>query len=210
MLGSESASGTLLAKGKHDKEGRQRALLSSATVTFAERGYDAATTREIADRANCSEGLIHRYFGGKPGLLAAVLQERGDIRREDLVAQLPRAENVADELSRLMSWEADRCWEDRASMRVSVSRSIVDPELGKSAGEQFHTVRAAFLEERLEWHRDQGRIRKDVNLNAIAALFSGLAFNAAFFAQVAYGEDRDHIKEGGKVLSEVIARGLAP
>jgi AcrR family transcriptional regulator len=54
--------------GKRDKEKRQRSLIDAANAVFAEHGYDAATTRAVAERAGCSEGLIHRYFGGKRGL----------------------------------------------------------------------------------------------------------------------------------------------
>ena len=38
------------------------------------RGYEATTNREIAARAGCAEGLIHRYFGGKSGLLFNIVE----------------------------------------------------------------------------------------------------------------------------------------
>src|SRR5579883_2178780 len=65
-----------LPHGRHDKAARQQALVDAASAIFAEQGYDAATTREIAERAACAEGLIHRYFGGKQGLLLAVLERK--------------------------------------------------------------------------------------------------------------------------------------
>jgi len=43
-------------------------ILSAALKTFAERGFDGATTREIATRAGVNHGLIPYYFGSKPKL----------------------------------------------------------------------------------------------------------------------------------------------
>ncbi|MEM6636511.1 MAG: TetR family transcriptional regulator [Pseudomonadota bacterium] len=39
-----------------------------ARLVFCEKGYDLATTREIADRAHVNVALINRYFGSKLGL----------------------------------------------------------------------------------------------------------------------------------------------
>lgn len=196
------------AKGKHDKEARQLALVEWATIVFAERGYDAATTRDIAERAGSSEGLIHRYFGGKRGLLAAVLQRRGADRAADLARDLPNCATVEEELIRFFHWEIERTWRDRDAMRVSVSRSIIDPSIGHIAGGTFHEARSEFLRERLEWHRQQGRIGLEVDLRSVCGMVSGLAFNAGFFAQVAFQMDRQVIQKGATEIARVLARGL--
>ena len=43
-------------------------ILEAALEAFAEKGFDGATTREIATRAGVNHGLIRYYFGGKPKL----------------------------------------------------------------------------------------------------------------------------------------------
>lgn len=43
-------------------------VLTTAGEVFAERGFDAATTREIATRAGVAEPLIFRHFGSKASL----------------------------------------------------------------------------------------------------------------------------------------------
>ncbi len=40
---------------------------------FANKGYQAATTREICDAAQCNMAAIHYHFGDKAGLYKAVL-----------------------------------------------------------------------------------------------------------------------------------------
>ena len=63
-------------KRKRDRAGKQQALMMAAARLFAERGFEATTTREIAAAASCAEGLIHRYFGGKDGLFRALIEKR--------------------------------------------------------------------------------------------------------------------------------------
>ena len=56
-------------------------ILDAAQQTFAEKGFDGATTRQIADRAKAPLGLLRYYFGGKLKLWqAAVDQAFGEIR----------------------------------------------------------------------------------------------------------------------------------
>ena len=50
------------------------ALIESAIRLFGERGYDAVSTREIADLAAANIGSIAYHFGGKPGLRLASAQ----------------------------------------------------------------------------------------------------------------------------------------
>ncbi|MGH2943543.1 MAG: TetR family transcriptional regulator [Solirubrobacteraceae bacterium] len=60
---------------RHDARASRAALLEAAGALFDERGYDAATIRDIGDRAGVDPALIARYFGGKEGLYLAALQE---------------------------------------------------------------------------------------------------------------------------------------
>src|ERR1700730_12584459 len=51
----------------------RRDILVAAQWVFTERGYAAASTREIAERAKAGEPLIFRYFGKKAKLFAAAV-----------------------------------------------------------------------------------------------------------------------------------------
>jgi AcrR family transcriptional regulator len=50
--------------------GKQR-LLDAAMDLFSAKAYASVSSREIALHAEVSLGLIHKHFGGVPGLLAA-------------------------------------------------------------------------------------------------------------------------------------------
>jgi AcrR family transcriptional regulator len=51
----------------------REALLSAARAEFAERGFDGATVRVIADRAGVDPAMVNHWFGGKEALFTAAL-----------------------------------------------------------------------------------------------------------------------------------------
>jgi len=49
-------------------------LLDAARVEFAQRGYEGATVRVIADRAGVDPAMVNHWFGGKEALFSEALQ----------------------------------------------------------------------------------------------------------------------------------------
>ncbi|MBU4214257.1 MAG: TetR/AcrR family transcriptional regulator [Actinobacteria bacterium] len=60
------------------KAERWARILSAATELFAEHGYDAVTTREVAQAAGVGMGTLFRHAGSKPALLVHVMNDRLD------------------------------------------------------------------------------------------------------------------------------------
>lgn len=102
-------------------------IQSAALRLFSERGYDAATIREIENAAGVKRGLVNHHFGNKEKLWKAVLQAIFGLLRKHLDARaeglkdLPTAERAAHviasyvrfnaahpELTRLMVHESKR------------------------------------------------------------------------------------------------------
>lgn len=54
-------------------EDTKAALLAAARVEFAERGYDNATVRVIAERAGVDPAMVNHWFGSKDALFVASL-----------------------------------------------------------------------------------------------------------------------------------------
>jgi AcrR family transcriptional regulator len=199
-----------VARGKHDKDGRQVCLIEAATAIFAEKGYDAATTREVAERAGVSEGLIHRYFGGKHGLLIAILDAKAESVLSSRSDELPLRPSLLEELEQLLIWTQEQYWDKRALMRVTVSRAAIDPAIGRRVGERLNQAHVTFVAERLREHQVAGRVRDDADIGAIAMAISGLNISFGFFGQVAFEIDRGELREQSRAIARVLARGLAP
>jgi len=198
-----------LQRGKHAKDQRQRALIEAATAVFAEHGYDAATTREVAERAGCSEGLIHRYFKGKHGLLLAIMQSKAAGVLEDLGSGLPDRDSVGAEIEQILSWHLACLWDYSDFMRVAVSRATIDPDIGHTLGESINQQQVSLILRRLQRHREAGRIRSDVDLEAMAQAIAGIGFMLGFFGQVVFGMDRDHVQHIAIESAAALSRGIA-
>jgi AcrR family transcriptional regulator len=63
----------LLVEAPVGREAVSAALLDAAEAELAEVGVKAASVRRIAARAGVNHGLVHRHFGAKDQLVAAVL-----------------------------------------------------------------------------------------------------------------------------------------
>ncbi|HEV7126408.1 MAG TPA: TetR/AcrR family transcriptional regulator [Ktedonobacterales bacterium] len=55
---------------------RRQQILEAALDVFAEQGFEGATTKEIATRADVTTGLIYFYFPGKEELFFAAFQHQ--------------------------------------------------------------------------------------------------------------------------------------
>ena len=52
---------------------RRAQLVEIGRTVFAERGYEATSVEEIAERAGISKPIVYEHFGGKEGLYAVVV-----------------------------------------------------------------------------------------------------------------------------------------
>lgn len=57
---------------------RQAQILDAAAAVFSQKGYQNATTKEIADAADVSEGTLYNYFANKRDLLIGVARAYAD------------------------------------------------------------------------------------------------------------------------------------
>ena len=54
-------------------QARRAQLISIGRTLFAEKGYEAASVEEIAERAKVSKPVVYEHFGGKEGLYAVIV-----------------------------------------------------------------------------------------------------------------------------------------
>ena len=69
---------------------RRAHILESARELITERGYQAVTVRDLAERCRVSVPTLYNQFGGKDALLGAAIEDH--FNRAFLSAQLPDAE----------------------------------------------------------------------------------------------------------------------
>src|SRR5690606_14911715 len=84
-------------------------LYEVATGVIAERGYEATTLREVAERAGVSVGLLYRYFPSKRAVVLALYEELTG-RYADLAAAMGPGR-----------------WRDRFTFALRTSLAVLGP-----------------------------------------------------------------------------------
>ena len=87
----------MATQGERRAETRDR-LLAAAAELFAERGVEGSSVDAIAERAERTSGAVYDHFGGKSGLLFALLEEWTDAAAEVIGAEVATASTLDDRL----------------------------------------------------------------------------------------------------------------
>jgi len=118
---------------------RRQQILGVATELFAEKGFGATTTREIAAHARVNEALIFRHFPTKEELYWAVLEAK--VRSEDFHLRLEEllagAADVSEALQTVAEWTLQRHAEDHSTMRLSLFCALERHELSQRFFRRF-------------------------------------------------------------------------
>ncbi len=194
---------------KRDRAAKQEALIRAATKLFACQGYEVTTTREIAATAGCAEGLIHRYFQGKAGLLLALMSHHASRDVGELSDRLPLADTLEEEIQQLMAWEVERMWRDRDLLRASLPHAILDPKVGRFVSRVGPQRHAKAIAERLRRHK-KGASVSDDEIDAISQAIGALGFSFGFMRPVVFGFDNKQAKKVAACVGKIFTRGLQP
>jgi AcrR family transcriptional regulator len=190
-------------KRKRNRAVRERALILAASRLFASRGFEATKTREIAALAGCAEGLIHRYFNSKSGLLLALIRHRVSREMIDLQKTLPVAATLEAEIVQLVDWEVRRMWDEREFLKVTVPRALLDGHLGRLIARTSLARRSDAIRERL--NRFKEHLPKQ-ELEAIAEFVSATGFVFGFARPVILRQNPGDARRTANLIAGMLAR----
>lgn len=191
-----------------DRAGKQRALIVAALKLFASKGYEATTTREIAASAGCAEGLIHRYFNGKAGLLPALMEHRVSQEVADLTQHVRPAKSFDEEYMQLVDWAVEHIWRDREFLRVAVPQALLDPELGQVLRQVGPLQRARAISARLRKF-SESRTLSDDEFDALVQSVSVLGFMFGFMHPSVLRQDRRASARTATIIARLLIRSLS-
>jgi AcrR family transcriptional regulator len=88
----------MATQGERRAETRER-LLAAAAELFAERGVEGSSVDAIAERAERTSGALYDHFGGKEGLLFALVEGWVDATAEVIGAEVAAATTLDQRLA---------------------------------------------------------------------------------------------------------------
>jgi len=155
-------------------EQRVRDILRVGREVFAERGYERATTTEVAQRLSVSEATVFTYFRSKRELCVRVIQDWYDEIIAAIEAGLPREASVREQLEfvvlthlRLFLIQGTGL----CALVLSEGRTK-----GQDLGEGFVELQRRYtapLMELLARGQDAGEVRRDIPLRLLRSLVFG-------------------------------------
>lgn len=144
-------------------EETRRRILAAALKLFQERGFEAATMRDVAEAAGVATGAAYYYFPSKDAIVMEFYREASAGMQPKIEAALAEAGGLEEQLSRLIRVKWEQFAPHRGVLRALL-RNGADPAYPLSPfSEQTREIRAVDV----EWFRrilaDCGvRIPKDL------------------------------------------------
>jgi AcrR family transcriptional regulator len=107
---------------------RPAEILTAAETVFSRRGYDRATTREIAAEAGVSEGSLYRYFDSKRAILLALIDRVGESWRQDI--EHIQAATIEEAMTQLILHRL-RFAQEHPTTILTLQQAVLDAEVGR-------------------------------------------------------------------------------
>jgi TetR/AcrR family fatty acid metabolism transcriptional regulator len=174
---------------------RREQILDAATKVFAEKGFARATTREIADAADVSEGTIYNYFASKEDLLIGIMErvaesellstlfDISDEQRtglQDLQEQMARQEpagSAREFFLRCFYFRQRFARENKPMLQALLAEMLINAEMRTRYNEQLVAPFISLIEQQMAARVELGQLRPlDVPLYVrfLAALNLGM------------------------------------
>ncbi len=159
-----------------EAEATRVALVESGVLTFAEAGYRAARLDDVAERAGVTRGAVYHHFGGKKGLLNAIVDRYIGAFDRSVDASLPEPaapESVARALERfivepLALVESDRHAAAFFELVMLRAAGVSELDAVRAHRRELMSARIDALSAALRAGARSGRLRGDIEPEQVA------------------------------------------
>jgi len=181
-------------------------IVEAACALFEERGFDATTVQEIADRADVASGTFFNHFPTKLDLLRALSQEGvEELTRE--VEHLRKADlSTRERLRRLFAFVAAHIDDGRPRNR----ELLVEMVHSISADPGQRSAQASTLLTSIQGLIEEGLVRGDVTRRHDPLALTELILGAYYVLVFNYANLDDFpVRERAAAAADVLADALA-
>ena len=126
-----------LRKALEDPAGTAGRILDAAEDVFAEVGYDAASTREMARRAEVPFGAVHYHWGSKKELWEAVIRRVGERTQQTVLRTLAPGRTLGETLDNMVDAFLGMLIANPNTARIGYRMVLERRELGTPAVQEI-------------------------------------------------------------------------
>lgn len=156
-------------------EDRRHQILKVATELFASKGYEGATTREIARRAKVNEAIIFRHFATKEDLYWAVIESKceSNAGQQSMRMVLESGKDIWTTMADLGELVLRRREKDQTLMRLLLFSALENHRLSHRFFQTYIADYYLVLGDYIRKHVESGEFR-DVDSNLAARGYLGM------------------------------------
>lgn len=163
-----------MARTQDQRRAETRALLiEAASDLFARKGFHAVSTEAVAEAANRTTGALYNHFGGKEGLLLALLDVWKDQAATNLLAVFGEMTDLDDRLAAVYEAITDG---NRGASWLLLEMELWlhgarDPHIGEPLARRYAEIRALLADGLNDWAELAGvSLRRSPEHTAVAVL----------------------------------------
>jgi len=157
-------------------EARRTQILMGAAQVFSKKGFHQATTKEVAEAADVSEGTIYNYFDTKRELLIAMIELLGRWSLEGIVREDP-PDDPKEFLTTLLQ-DLYRLLEERGDFAAPILAEIFsDTDLRQAVYRQLVLPLTAYAEKFIDTHTFSHGPHQDAPIISAYGLMGAVLLN---------------------------------
>jgi len=166
----------LAQRREKNKGERRRRILRATFELFAEKGFDKATTREIAKRAGVAVGTIFLYAQDKVDLLLLSINDELDQLTDSALDTIDEDQPLLEQISQFF-WPRYVVWGRYPKLSRAAAREMAtvyspdepSKELARGLVRRAHSIEK--LREILRRSAAKGELSPDLDIDATARIF---------------------------------------
>jgi AcrR family transcriptional regulator len=194
-------------KSSSEENVRDR-VLKTAQRLFANRGYDATTTKDLATEAGIAEGTLFRHFENKKAILVEVATEGWVEILTDLLTELSEMGSYKA-VAQVMKRRMFRLQENGELLRVCFFEAQFHPELRERIQSEVISKMTNVTEAFFETAMERGVYRR-MNPRVVAQVFLGMFTIAGFSSDTIIESDAPPhaMKEMAEGIADIFLNGV--
>lgn len=165
---------------------RQQEIMDAALKVFAKKGFNGATTKEIAAEAGIAEGTIFRYFKTKKDILLNLV---GNHVVKTLAETFDEVSGESDEnvLKAIIKNRLQTAEDNKDLIRLLFTEAQFHPEIRQQFTENIVVKAAGLLEQYISDRIQKGEYR-DFDPKIAARSFAGMAGVFVIWKEFLFGD----------------------
>ena len=184
-----------------EDETRERIIQGAAQI-FAQKGYEGATTRAIAQAAGVNEVTLFRHFGSKRNIFMAVIERFSALPGLQTTVENQLTGDYRQDLTRLGTHFLQTMLKRRKAILMSLCTAERLPEI-RDVVAQPPTQQQQMLSGYLRQQIARGTVRDLASPELAAKIFFGTLFEFAISQPLIAGTPMEHIPPE-EVVAQVV------